>query len=75
MRTTPVLAIVAFVCATGAAPSARAAEWCARYDPYTENCGFYTFQQCLDTIRGVGGICERNPRYGFRGPGRVPRYR
>jgi hypothetical protein len=26
------------------------------------NCGFDTFQQCLATISGAGGICERNPR-------------
>jgi hypothetical protein len=43
----------------------RAAEWCARYDAYTRNCGFHTFQQCLDTVRGAGGICERNPRAAF----------
>ena len=37
--------------------------WCARYGWTTSNCGFVTFQQCLDTIRGVGGFCEPNPRY------------
>ena len=36
--------------------------WCAYYDPYTYNCGFYTFEQCLATISAVGGTCQRNPR-------------
>jgi len=50
----------------GATPTARAAEWCARYDAYTRNCGFHTFRQCLATVQGAGGICERNPRAAFR---------
>jgi hypothetical protein len=40
---------------------AGAYEWCAFYDPYTHNCGFRTFEQCLATISGVGGVCRRNP--------------
>ena len=27
------------------------------------NCGFVTFQQCLDTISGIGGFCVRNNLY------------
>jgi hypothetical protein len=34
--------------------------WCARYNGYTTNCGFETFQQCLATISGAGGICQQN---------------
>ena len=26
-----------------------------------ENCGFYTWEQCLENIRGMGGQCMRNP--------------
>src|SRR5262249_22986432 len=34
--------------------SARAdGPWCAFYDVSTYNCGFYSWQQCYDTIRGV----------------------
>jgi hypothetical protein len=46
-------------------PAAEAREypWCARYDWSTYNCGFVSFEQCLATVRGIGGICERNPRY------------
>jgi len=34
--------------------------WCAQYDGWTIVCGFATFQQCLATISGVGGICQPN---------------
>jgi len=26
-----------------------------------ENCGFHTWEQCLENIRGMGGQCMRNP--------------
>jgi hypothetical protein len=34
------------------------ARWCANYVNGTTNCGFYTFQQCLAAVSGVGGSCE-----------------
>ena len=37
--------------------------WCARYSWSTYNCGFVNLHQCRATIHGVGGVCERNPRY------------
>jgi hypothetical protein len=38
--------------------------WCAQYGrDGGRNCGFITLQQCLDTISGVGGGCERNTFY------------
>jgi len=43
-----------------AASAARAGAWCAWFDPYTYNCGFASFQQCLDTVMGEGGFCARN---------------
>jgi hypothetical protein len=42
------------------ATGARAAPWCAWFDPFTYNCGFTSFQQCLDTVLGEGGFCARN---------------
>jgi hypothetical protein len=27
------------------------------------NCGFVTFQQCLDTVRGIGAFCMQNNTY------------
>ena len=44
----------------GTGTSAQAAPWCAYYDPSTYNCGFHSFQQCLETIRGIGGWCSPN---------------
>jgi hypothetical protein len=59
-----IAAFIGSVCllASGA-NQARAAAWCAYYDPYTYNCGFRTFQQCLATISGQSRAwCAANPR-------------
>jgi hypothetical protein len=39
--------------------------WCAQYGIRggPRNCGFVTYQQCMATISGLGGYCERNPMY------------
>lgn len=54
-------------------PAAKAYElphdpypWCARYGDGmngASNCGFRTYAQCLATVSGVGGFCERNQFY------------
>ena len=31
--------------------------YCAQYRGGGENCGFYSFNQCLAAISGAGGIC------------------
>jgi len=69
-------AVVA-VAMLGASPrSAVAIEypWCAQYsggdDDGGRNCGFVSFEQCMDTIRGAGGFCERNVFY--EGPAERP---
>ena len=31
--------------------------FCAQYRGGGENCGFYSFNQCLAAISGVGGMC------------------
>ncbi len=31
--------------------------YCAQYRGGGENCGFYTFNQCLAAISGAGGLC------------------
>jgi hypothetical protein len=48
-----------------------AAQWCAYYDAYTYTCGFVSFNQCLATISGVGGVCRRD--YDYRPPLREDR--
>jgi hypothetical protein len=45
---------------------AVAAAYCAyetsgRGGGTAENCGFYTWEQCLANVRGMGGSCMRNP--------------
>jgi hypothetical protein len=42
--------------------NAQYAPWCAFYSRGAgSNCGFYTFQQCLATVSGIGGVCQPNP--------------
>jgi Protein of unknown function (DUF3551) len=41
--------------------------WCAQAGGrggYT-NCGYHTFQQCLDSVRGAGGSCSPNPALAY----------
>jgi hypothetical protein len=38
-------------------------EWCAYFTGGPTNCGFATFQQCLEAIHGKTGLCDHNPRY------------
>ena len=41
--------------------AAHAAPWCARYVAGGgTNCGFYTYEQCRETISGIGGSCTPN---------------
>jgi hypothetical protein len=64
LLTLPILALTLWP----AAP-ATAAAWCL-YDPRGgSNCGFYSFEQCMEGQSGVGGSCQRNPDY-RRGPPR-----
>ncbi len=54
--------------APGLAQSAYDYPWCSvRADHWgTMTCYFATYQQCMDTISGIGGYCIRSPYY--RGP-------
>ena len=54
--------------------------WCAVYGGRSggaSNCGFLTWQQCVATVSGIGGFCERNqfynPRGGFKSRKKQPR--
>jgi Protein of unknown function (DUF3551) len=53
-----------------AQPAAAATEypWCVEYGGGDagsggKNCGFVSYEQCMDTARGAGGSCERNLFY------------
>ena len=40
--------------------------WCAYYDDGGvggTNCGFVSFEQCMTTVRGIGGFCNVNTQY------------
>jgi len=52
------------------APSASRAQiyypWCAQYSGMGgggRNCGFVSWEQCMVTVHGIGGFCERNSFY------------
>ena len=67
MRLLPVImgVFAAVVCIENPA-EAQNYPWCAEYGGTPSgptNCGFVTFQQCLDTISGIGGFCVRNNMY------------
>ena len=51
--------------------------WCAYYGGgnYGTNCGFTTFEQCLDTVRGIGGFCQLNDWYKPPAPSAHSRHR
>lgn len=57
------------VVAAGALPSGAQAQnypWCAVYggrDGGAQNCGFTTFAQCMATLSGMGGFCNRNTQF------------
>ncbi len=49
--------------------------WCAVYGGRGgggTNCGFSTWQQCMATVSGIGGLCEPNQFYNPRGGSEVP---
>ena len=67
--------LAAIVCIEKPA-EAQSGGWCAYLDggghDGSRECGFATLQQCLATVRGVGGNCSPSPYYE---PPRYPRYR
>jgi hypothetical protein len=60
-----VLGIICGMAAIGARAEARDYPWCATYDMGGSpvNCGFDTFEQCMATVRGIGGSCDQNTQY------------
>ena len=55
------ICVLALLFLVGGGSSAHAdGPWCAFYDASTYNCGFYSFEQCYETVRGAGGSCRPN---------------
>lgn len=71
------------ICSAMAVESPRAEAqnypWCANYgSSFGEggtNCGFTTREQCLATVSGIGGSCDRNTQYVPPSGPSAPRYR
>jgi hypothetical protein len=50
---------VALLLLIGAGSSAHAdGPWCAFYDVSTYNCGFYSYEQCYENIRGLAARAD-----------------
>jgi hypothetical protein len=66
----PLLLVLVILVGTGSLASYAEAQnypWCAYYSGGHggggTNCGFTTFEQCLATVSGIGGFCDRNTLY------------
>jgi hypothetical protein len=59
------LGLAALAVGMSAIPAAAAPSypWCTRYSNTAGECSFNTFEQCLETLSGIGGVCTRNPGY------------
>ena len=76
MRTLAILAVVIAALSFGAGDAHAQGKywpWCARYDSWTIVCGFDSYQQCMATVSGVGGYCQRNVMPPPGGEARPPR--
>src|SRR5262245_35903602 len=54
------IAITVFT-GTGAADARSPRPWCVMEGGSAPLCLYYTFEQCYETIKGVGGRCLENP--------------
>jgi Protein of unknown function (DUF3551) len=60
------LGVAAAMAAAVGGAQAQNYPWCAQYSGGTggaRNCGFTTFQQCLENVSGIGGFCQLNNTY------------
>jgi tetratricopeptide (TPR) repeat protein len=69
MRILVLCSLVATAVLVSVAPAAaKEPAWCAAYRNGSNNCGFYTYEQCMAAISGIGGFCNRNPDAGPEKP-------
>ena len=77
MRISAFVAMMLTAVVTFAPRSATAAynlPWCAQYyDSNITSCAFTSYQQCMATISGIGGLCIQNFRYAPHPPYAEPR--
>ena len=72
-----ILAIFAVTAGIGTRAQAQNYPWCATYDvgDAAYNCGFVSREQCMATVRGIGGFCNLNAQYVPPAAPPVPRAR
>jgi Protein of unknown function (DUF3551) len=60
-----VLGICIVIVAAGNRAEAQNYPWCAIYSGKggDTNCGFVTFEQCMESARGLGSLCQPNTQY------------
>jgi hypothetical protein len=63
----PTLAIVGILLVgdalgTPAQAETPSAQWCAYFTGGPTNCGFSTFEECLQAIKGKTGLCSQTPQ-------------
>jgi hypothetical protein len=65
MRFVLVLSIIAATTMLTTQTKAQNYPWCAIYSGRSggTNCGFTTFEQCMETARGLGSLCQPNTQY------------
>jgi hypothetical protein len=67
-------AVLVGIAETSTHVNAQNYPWCAYYSGKAggTNCGFISFDQCMATVSGIGGICMRNTQF-VPPPGPHPR--
>lgn len=74
MTTRTILAVLALTTVVmiqpHAANAARYWPWCSQYfdRSVARQCAYSSWEQCMETVRGIGGYCYANP-YGRLTPG------
>jgi len=61
-----ILRILTCTVMLGSVADAQNYPWCAQYSGDmggAMNCGFVSFDQCMATVRGIGGFCIQNNTY------------
>jgi hypothetical protein len=59
-----ILGIFVGIIGIGNRAEAQNYPWCALYSGIGgENCGFTTLDQCMETARGLGSLCQPNTQY------------
>ncbi len=60
----PVIAMLVATLSIATPAQAQNYPWCANlHDGAGTNCGFSTVEQCMATVTGSGGYCDRNNLY------------